>query len=57
MISQVPTRNTPFDALNDIAHRDLDYNKVPNSKPKSFGMFADLVIPGVLQGTLDPHPS
>ena len=46
--------NTPVDALNDVAHRDLDYRKIPYAKPQPMGMIADLVVPGVMQAVRDP---
>ena len=55
MNAQDLPRNTPVDALNDIAHRDLYYSKVSYSKPQPYGMIADLVIHGVLQVALDPQ--
>ncbi len=54
MNAQDLPRNTPVDALYDIAHRNLDYSNLPYSKLQPVGMIADLVIPGTLQGALDP---
>ena len=47
-------QNAPVAALNDIAHKDLDYSKVPYRKPQPMGMIPDLVMPGVLQAVRDP---
>ena len=40
--------------LNDVAHADLDYSKIPYQKPQPFGMIPDLVVPGLLQMVADP---
>ena len=47
-------KNIPVEALNDVAHKDLDYRKIPYAKPQPMGMIADLVVPGVMQAVLDP---
>jgi 2,4'-dihydroxyacetophenone dioxygenase len=41
----------------DVAHRGLDYRKIPYSKPQPMGMIPDLVVPGVLQAVRDPQGS
>ncbi len=46
--------NTPVEALNDVAHKDLDYSKVPYARPQPMGMIADLVIPGALDVLKNP---
>ena len=46
--------NIPDPILNDAAHKDLDYSKVPYKHPQPFGMIQDLVVPGVLQAVADP---
>ena len=46
--------NTPVEALNDVAHKDLDYSRVPYAKPQPMGMIADLVIPGALDVLKNP---
>lgn len=53
-LPQNAATNTPSAALNDIAHKDLDYSKVAYRKPQPMGMIADLVVPGVLQAVADP---
>lgn len=53
----LPPQNRPVEALDDVAHRDLDYSKIPYAKPQPMGMIADLVVPGVLQAITDPAGS
>jgi len=48
-------QNNPV--LNDVAHADLDYSKVPYQKPQPMGMIPDLVVPGLLQLVADPMGS
>ena len=48
-------KNIPVEALNDVAHKDLDYRKIPYAKPQPMGMISDLVVPGVMQAVLDPQ--
>ena len=48
-------KNIPVEALNDVAHKDLAYRKIPYAKPQPMGMIADLVVPGVMQAVLDPQ--
>jgi 2,4'-dihydroxyacetophenone dioxygenase len=40
-----------------VAHRGLDYRKIPYSKPQPMGMIPDLVVPGVLQAVREPQGS
>ncbi|MBL8386106.1 MAG: 2,4'-dihydroxyacetophenone dioxygenase family protein [Burkholderiales bacterium] len=46
-------RSVPAAALDDVAHKDLDYSKVPYARPQPMGMIQDLVLPGVLQAVRD----
>ena len=44
-------------AASNIAHRGLDYSKIPYNKPQPAGMISDLIVPGVLQVVRDPMGS
>jgi 2,4'-dihydroxyacetophenone dioxygenase len=48
-------RELPQGRPSDVAHRDLDYRKIPYNKPQPMGMIPDLVVPGVLQALRDPR--